>query len=345
MSTFKDALVRSVFTLGHKVVEHLPEILMVGGSIFTVTSYVTCAKSAMKTKELMMEGERLSKQVEEDIKMIEEDLEKGNIEEEEAEESIEILNDRVTSYYSDMHKEVAKSFAPSVLLMIGGFACTWGSYGITTSRYHHLASAYFIKAQEVIQLEKAVAAKYGSDALDKLKNGEGSEKVPGDEKNPAPNTPEAGETIKNVPVEGYCVFFQEGCPTFERDTERNRIFLSALETDLTNQLHREGIVFYNDLLEKLGEERVQDGYDVGWVYIKDPILATQLGVHNSIDLGIWDRSVNGPIYRFRPGLNVDRGILLRPNLDPIPIKKYVGWAKSGKVPVLGADGKVIRRQA
>lgn len=328
MSTFKDSFVRSFYKMGRFLKDHSPEIAMVAGTIFTALGWRESQKAAVKSYQLKQDYDQKL----EDLEKVREYIKDGHVDDEEC--SIEDIQAEEKRLKREYNIGRAKAYSGSVLLMIGGAACNWSGFLIVSRRYRHMAASYFTKAQEMMQLEKAVAATYGQDALDKLKNGEQSD----GQKEIDENGNLIDKPVEHVPVEGYSFFFDESCgDVYEKDSEANRIWLSNIQRHLTDKLIIEGILTYNDILECFNKPKVQDGYEVGYVYIKDPILAARLGVHNSVDLGIFDRTINGATYRFKPGMNVDRAILIRPNLDPIPILKYSGWAKTGKVPVLPAN--------
>ena len=328
MSTFKDSFVGSFYKMGRFLKDHSPEIAMVAGTVFTALGWRESQKAAIKSYQLKQEYD-------EKIELLNEDREKkenGLVSDDECSEDDIYSEEKRLKHEYNIGR--VKVYSGSVLLMIGGCACNWSGFLIVSGRYRHMAASYFTKAQEMMQLEKAVAATYSQEALDKLKNGEETES----QKEIDENGNLIDKPVDRVPVEGYSFFFDESCVgVYEKDTEANRIFLAAAEQTLTDQLIMKGVLTYNDILEHFNKPKVQDGYEVGYVYIKDPILAARLGVHNSVDFGVFDRTINGASKRFKPGMNVDRAILIRPNLDPIPILKYSGWAKTGKVPVLPAN--------
>ena len=324
--TFRESFVSSIFKIGRFLKDHSPEILMVAGTGMTVLSYVEGQKAAKKCSELKEEYEN-NLEVEE--RMVESAREAGYSEIQLTDEEIQ---DDLKKFKRDYRWGVVKAQAGPVLLMIGGFACSWSGYLITAHRYTQMAASYFTKAQEMLALEKAVSAAYGTDALTKLKNGENPNQ--GD---PAPEG-EEGDVIKEPlikRVEGYSFFFDESCGEYEKDPEANRIKAVAVESALNNNLVSKGVVFYNDILDAFDKERVKDGYKVGYVYIKknsaryrkiyekDPALAELLSTPDRISLGCWDPTINGAAYRFLAG--AERSVLIRPNLDPVPVMENLDW--------------------
>lgn len=333
--SFRDSLVRGTVKFGRMVINHSPEILMGAGTLLGILGWRESAKAGVKCAELKEEyEEKLEIEASIAAKVESGEIPADQYTEEDREEAEKAAK-------KEYIWGVVKAQAPSVLLMIGSFGCSWGGYFIERTWYKNMARAYRRKALEHLGLEKAVAAAYGQEALDKLKRGEDPNKPPqiDEEGNVVPKDllDENGEKVE---VLGYSFFFDELCRNgYEKDREHNRWWLWRLQCTLTDKLIKDGILFYNDLLDAMGLPRVQDGYEVGWVYIKDPILAARLGVSNFVDFRCWDRTINGAEARFKG--NCDRGILICPNLDPVDIKKYSGWAKTGKVSVLDKNGRKI----
>lgn len=334
MSSFRESFVGAICKIGRGLVDHSPEILMVAGTVATAFGWNEGRKAAVKSAEL-------KRAYDAEIELAEKLREKS----EAGELGEDDFTERDYEYTlqaakKDYNRGRIKAYAPSVLLMIGGFACNWSGFGIVSRRYSRMAASYFTKAQEMLALEKAVASAYGNEALKQLKEGKDPTKPPvvgeDGEAHPQDLTDENGEKID---PSGYWVFFDENnFDTYTKDEEERRIFLSHAEQRLNDMLrsYDRHVMTYNDILKYLGAKPhvlAQDGYQVGKIYMKDSALAKQLGVSNTIDLGCWDRSINGANYRFAG--NADRAIIIRINVDPIPVLKYSKMAKTGRQVIRG----------
>jgi len=330
MSSFKESFVGAICKIGRGIVDHSPEILMVAGTVATAFGWNEARKAGVK-------GEELKRARDAEIELAKKLREKSDAGElPEGEEFTEKDYDyTVKAANKDYRVGMVKAYGPSVLLMIGGYACNWSGFLIEARRFYQMRASYFTKAQEMMLFEKAVSAAYGPEAVKQLKEGKDPTKPPIVNEDGTLEQPDlVDDNGKRIDTGGYWVFFDEATfETYSKDQEERRIFLSRAEQRLNDMLrdYDRKVITYNDILKYLGAKPhvlAQDGYQVGKIYIKDPILAKQLGVSNTIDLGCWDRSINGADYRFSG--NADRAIILRINIDPIPILEYSRFAKTGK---------------
>jgi hypothetical protein len=107
-------------------------------------------------------------------------------------------------------------------------------------------------------------------------------------------------------ISAHAKFFDESCPSWERNSEYNMLFLTGQQNYANDLLHARGHIFLNEIYDNLGIPRTNAGSIMGWVMGK--------GNQNHVDFGIFD--VSKPMAReFVNGY--ERAILLDFNIDGV----------------------------
>lgn len=309
----KTALISTVGKVTFWGREHSPELLLAMGGLSMIGSVITACRGTLKFQKVIEKhNERLDK-----LKLIEEKQANGT-----AGENADIdVKQYRKSVYLDTIWQGAKCYGPTLLLMIGGFACFMASNGIIKGRYISMAAAYAGVLKDKEHLEEEIVKEFGEDKLSELKGEKASSDIF--------ETAEDGE-VKEVEGEKvtystYAKFFDESNPNWEKNPESNRTFLQIKQNWANHRLQTRGYLFLNEVYEMLEMEKTQAGQIMGWVYYKDPAKAKEMGSANFVDFGIFNKDsvaarnfVNG----------TERSILLDFNVDKKPVLGRAGLASA-----------------
>lgn len=179
--------------------------------------------------------------------------------------------------YKHNLKDLAKAYAPSVLVTGLSIAALSGSHVQLTRRNAALTAAYSSLMATLTEYRQRVATELGEDKEEELYQG-----FERDNKGNLRLDPE------NLSV--HARFFDEASEQWQKDPELNRVFLQCQQEYLNQLLRTRGHVFLNEVYDALGLERTKAGQVVGWILTDD-------GSANYIDMGIFDiyssRFVNG----------------------------------------------------
>lgn len=281
--------------LKFKAIKHSPEILMYAGIVGVVGAGVLACKSTLKITEVLDKSK-------ETIDTIHKSIDDENIEytKEDAKKDLAIV-------YTSTAFDVAKLYAPSVILGGLSLACIIQSNNILKKRNVALAAAFTTASESFARYRKGVVERYGERVDHELRHGIKSEKVTVVDENGKSKK----ETIDVVSEFGeysdYARFYDDGCNGWSKDPEYNLMFLKAQQQYANDKLIAQGYLFLNDVYDMLGIPKSKEGQIVGWMY--DPENPSG---DNYVDFGIYD--VNKPNARdFVNGY--ERTILLDFNVD------------------------------
>lgn len=266
---------RTFHKVGFKFKKHSPEILLVTGVVGVVTSAVMACKATTKVNDILDEA----KQMIDNVHTIAENPEKGYTEEEK--------NKALTITYAKTGLELAKVYAPSVLLGMASITCILASHNIISNRNVALAAAYASVDNSFKEYRNRVVERFGKE-LDKelkynVKTVEVEETVPNEDGTETTVTKEV-EVAEVNEYSDYARFFDETCLYWERNAEYNLMFLRQAEASANRLLKQRGRLFLNDVYRMLGIQETRAGQIVGWVYDESP---NHMG-DNRVDFGIYD---------------------------------------------------------
>lgn len=273
----KEKLTLTFNKLKFKTIKNSPQILMYAGAVGVVVSGVLACKSTLKLTSVLEES-RISL---------------NKITEVENDETIEYTKEDAgkdkTIVYASTALDIAKLYAPSVILGGLSIAAMIQSHNILNRRNVALAAAFTTVSESFSKYRKAVVDKYGERTDFELKHGIRSEKIEVEE------TDENGKTKKkkitvdvmDAPSE-YARFYDESCTGWSKEPEYNLMFLKAQQQYANDKLIAKGHLFLNEVYEMLGILPSKEGQIVGWIYN----LENPMG-DNYVDFGIYDVMVNG----------------------------------------------------
>lgn len=280
--------------------KHSPEILMYTGVVGVIGAGILACKSTLKLTSVLEKSK-------DTISTIHSTKEDENIEytQEDARKDLTIV-------YTSTALDIAKLYAPSVILGGVSIACMVQSHRILNRRNAALAAAFTTASESFSRYRKAVVDRYGERVDHELRHGIKAEKINTTETDENGKTKTKKETIDVVsnPLDGYsdyARFYDDGCTGWTKDAEYNLMFLKAQQQYANDKLVAQGYLFLNDVYDMLGIPKSKAGQIVGWIYdTKNPMG------DNYVDFGIYDVSKPNAV-DFVNGY--ERTILLDFNVD------------------------------
>ena len=291
---------KGIHKVGFKFKKHSPEILVVAGVVGAVTSAVMACRATTKLSEILEDSKDQIDQIKSYVE------ENGYTEKYSEEDSKKDL----TIVYAHSALNVAKLYAPSVILGTTSIIAILSGHNILHKRNAALAAAYTTIDKSFKDYRGRVIERFGEKLDKELKynikakeveetvvNEDGSEQV-------IKKTVEVADP--NL-YSDYARFFDDGCAGWDKDPEINLMFLKRQQEYANDKLKSRGYLFLNEVYDMLGIPRSKAGQVVGWIYDeKNPIG------DNYVDFGIY----NQDIAKTRDFVNgYERTILLDFNVD------------------------------
>ena len=264
--------------LKFKTMKNSPQILIYAGAVGGIgAGFMACRATLKLTAILDKKNETVDKIHE-------------SVEDETLEYTKEDSKKDLLIVYSSTALDIAKIYAPAIIL--GGISITAmiQSHNILNRRNAALAAAISTVTESFKKYRKEVVDRYGERADYEIKNGIRSEKIEVEE------TYENGKTKKKkVTVDvmddqpsAYARFFDESCAGWDKDPEYNLMFLKAQQQYANDKLQAKGYLFLNEVYNMLGILESKEGQIVGWRYDTENPTGD-----NYIDFGIHDVMING----------------------------------------------------
>lgn len=300
-------LTRTSNKLIFKAKKHSPAILMVAGTVGVVTSTVLACKATTKL-------ETITNATKEKVDAIHEAVDVGEING--VEYTQEDSKKDLTIVYTQNALQIAKLYAPSVIVGALSIGCFLTSHRIMRTRNLALSAAFGALSTEFKEYRGRVAERFGKDIERQIKYNikqEAVEKTVVDENGNESTVTELIDVVDEKNLSEYSEFarfFDVGNPHWQKDPEDNLWFLKQQERYANEKLQRQGYLFLNDVYDSIGIPKTKAGQVVGWIYDKntDP----NDGRDNYVDFGIFD----GASRAARDFVNgYERTILLDFNVD------------------------------
>lgn len=267
-----------------KLAKHSPEILIVAGVVGVVTSAVMACKATTKLHEI-------TEKAKEDIDAIHKCTENGGITKKSTGEKLEYTEEDskkdLTIVYTQTAVNLAKLYAPSIILGAVSIAGILMSNNILRKRGMALAAAYTAVDTSLKKYRERVVNRFGEDVDRELtyniKAKEVEETVT-DENGETKTVKKTVEVLDRDDIHGpYSMCFDEYCRGWEKDPEHNKFFLLQQQRFANEKLKSAGYLCLNDVYAMLGRDRTKLGQIIGWKYDKsNPNLA------NCVDFGIFN---------------------------------------------------------
>lgn len=309
-----EKLSRSIHKFGLKLKHHSPEILTVTGIIGVTASAVLACKATTKINFVLDDTAKKT-----DI--IHEGVENGEVKSEVNGEIVLVPYSEedgkkdLTIVYAKTGLQLAKLYAPAVILGVASIGCILASANIMRKRNAALAAAYAAVDTGFKQYRSRVIDRFGKELDQELryniKAKEVEETVVQED-----GTETTVKTTVNVvnpnEISEYARFFDDGNLGWTKDPEYNLMYLRHQQNYANDILRTRGHLFLNEVYDLLGIPRSKAGQIVGWVY--DPEDETR---DNFVDFGIYDNVRNPKASDFVNGY--ERTILLDFNVDGVVV--------------------------
>lgn len=267
--------------------KYSPEILIVGGVIGTVATTVMACKATTKLGGILEEGRekeaKLIELVEENKDVLNKETESGEIVNEYTEEDLK-KDIAVTKIQTGL--KVVRLYAPAVGVGVMSIAAILGGYKIIHKRNVALTAAYNVVNQGFKDYRKRVVDRFGEELDKELRYGLQAKEV--EEK--VVNEDGSETTVKKTVTtcdSPYSYLYTVGNTGWQKDANKNKVFLIQLQNWWNDKLKAEGVVTLNQVLASLGFHQTQEGLVVGWVYDKN----NEKG-DNFIDFGMFEATEN-----------------------------------------------------
>jgi hypothetical protein len=281
--------------------KHSPTILLGAGIVSMVGSTVLACRATLKLEEVLDRIEK-DKSLAHQVKSAVDEGEKSELYTDE-----EVHND-VRIILTQGAVQIAKLYAPSVILGGVGVVCLTKSHKIMQDRNMALTAAYIAVDTAFKQYRERVIERYGEETDRNLRYGSEEVDIINEE------TGKVTSTTRVAPGEpsGYARWFDEennnfNAPPFD---EYNWIFLRTQQNWANDMLRARGHLFLNEAYSMVGMTHTSAGAIVGWIYDRN-----NTDGDNYVDFGCWDPET-GQGLDFFEGTNGREGaILLDFNVD------------------------------
>lgn len=272
-----NSLSRNINKVGFTLKKNSPTILVVAGVVGTVVSAVMACRATLKVEEVLEETKEQSAQAH----AVAESEEYADRYSEE-----DLRNDLVT-IYAKSGMQIAKLYAPSIVLGAVSIASILYSHKILSKRNVALASAYAVIEKGFKEYRGRVVERFGEQIDKELKyniKAQEIEETTTDENGNEVKTKVVKEVIDDYGLEGYSEyarFFDRGNPYWEKDAEYNLHFLLQMQNWANEKLRRKGYLFLNEVYQAIGIPESKAGQVVGWIYDEGNPIGD-----NMVDFGI-----------------------------------------------------------
>lgn len=242
--------------------KHSPEILVVGGIVGGVVSAVMACKATTKAQDILSETHYKVSQVH----AVLDDPE--NTEDRYSEQD---SRKELALIYAQTGLELAKTYAPSVLLGAASIVSILGGHKILRGRNVALAAAYATIDQSFKEYRGRVVEKFSETVDKELRYNLKAQKITETEVDPETGKRKKVKKEILVPAgdgaySGYARSFEPGCEYWENDAQLNKAFLMAQEEFANQKLRSQGYLFLSDVYKALGFRDDRASHCVGWTF-------------------------------------------------------------------------------
>lgn len=279
-----NSLSRTVHTVGLKLKNHSPEILLVTGIVGGITSAVMACKATTKVGAIL---EETKEQVEELRDFAQNDELKQKYLEKYGEEFTEQDHKKeLAIVYAKTGLKFAKLYGPSIALGALSIGCICTSHNIVNKRYLASAAAYTAVDSAFKDYRKNVVERFGKELDKELKYNIKTKEIEETVVNEDGTETVVKKTIQVADphvVSEFTICFDETCTGWTGDSELNKAFLVNTQNWANDKLRTQGHLFLNEVLDMIGAQRTRSGNDVGWVYDSE-----SEGSDGFVDFGIFE---------------------------------------------------------
>jgi len=307
MQIIPQSVARKIAVTALKHQKNAPKILFVAGIVGSTASTVLACRATLKLDTVVTKTQT--------------DLEtaRGLVKTNHEDYSASDCQRDVTVIYIRGVVDVARLYAPAVLLGAASVAALTKSHNILQQRNLALTAAYAAVDEAFKKYRANVVEEYGEEVDRKLMHEHEEYEVV-----------ENGKAVKKTRanIDGmpskYSKFFDEYSTEWSEDPEYNFTFLRAQQNWFNDLLRMRGFVFLNQVYQGLGLPSTSAGAVVGWVLDGEG--------DSFIDFGMFDQDrdsvidfVNGRNNSILLDFNVD-GVIYD-KIDQLAEDKYKAWQK------------------
>lgn len=296
---------RAFHKVGFTLKKHSPEILIVTGIVGVVTSAVMACKATTKVNDVIEKGKTAINDVHDKVA----DVEAGIIEAEDY--TPEVQRKELTMAYAKTGYELVKLYAPAVTIGVLSLTAIVSSNNILRKRNVALAAACASTEKLFKDYRGRVIDRFGKE-IDRelrynIKKKEIEEVVVGEDGSEVTQK-KTVNVIEGPLYDEFSRVFDETCPCWVKNAEKNMFFLKQQERFANQKLQEQGYLFLNDVYESLGFDKTAAGQVIGWYYDEENPVG-----ENYVDFGIFDDAYIAKNSRFINGY--EKSIILNFNHD------------------------------
>lgn len=233
-----------------KVRKHSPALLFAAGVVGFAATVVLASRATMKLHDVLDEHEAEI----EGAKKIADELEQYS----DSDHKKDLAKIHVKTGL-----EIAKLYAPAVLVGAASIAALTGSHVVLNRRYAGATAAYAALHKGFEQYRERVREKFGQETDNEMRHGVEYREIV-EETDQGPKVTVIKHAKRGEPS-GYAVWFDARSKNFQRDAAMNVNFLRSQQVFLNEKLRANGHLFLNEVYDALDLPRSQAGSQVGWI--------------------------------------------------------------------------------
>ena len=291
------------------VKENSPELLMVAGTVLSVTAVAVATKESESAKDDI-------DQHKENKKII------SNCKENHLNKPVTMASGKMITYTENVYKKdviveninfaknIIKDYHKTIILETLSLVCFHSSHIILSRRCKELSAACVAISSAFSKYRENVVNTYGKDVDEKLYHD--TKTIDVIEKDAKGKEKKFKKEVSDLDCSPYARFFDQSSRNWTKDSEYNLKFLKDIEDVLQRKLDTQGYLFLNDAYDALDIPCSQAGQIVGWLS-KDnggKDSKVNFGIFNTNRVGeankrfvngyesviLLDFNVDGPIY-------------------------------------------------
>ena len=256
-NNFMTKLNSSIHKAGFEIKKHSPEICIAVGVVGIVTSAVMACKATTKLSDVLEDSK-------EQLDLIHEAPQMEELADEFDENTARKDLARV---YFQTGVEVAKLYAPSVILGTLSISCVLASNNILRKRNMALTAAYAAVDKGFKEYRERVVERYGEEVdyelVHNIQKKEITETVV-DEKGKEKQVKKTVDVADTSVTNDYVKYFTRSNPYWDDSQDYVELFLRSQQNYANDRLKIETVLTLNDVYESLGFQKTKAGMVVGW---------------------------------------------------------------------------------
>lgn len=260
LQTITNGISSLVGRTGLQIDKYSPELLIGAGITLVGVGTVMACKATLHADDILDEHNDKMSRINETKEMAEN---------KEAVYTNEEYRRDVVITWSQTLVGFGRLYAPAVGVTALGIGCFLWSHRILSGRLVGVGAAYQVLESQFANYRKNVREKYGDEVDKQMRYGFRDQEVTVTEKDEDGNDiTKATETTVGPDLSDasdYARYFDETNPNWNRDPERNMMFIKTQMALANDLLNARGHVFLNEVYDLLDFPRTKAGAVVGWL--------------------------------------------------------------------------------